>query len=104
MKTAMTIVLAGTCAMMLHVTVAEAKTWKGIWDNNRDWHSTLNFLGDKRLTYCFRGDCYTTVYTGSKTGTVRFNWGRANFQFKWNGSGYNGTRRAGGNTNRARLK
>ncbi|MEO9614433.1 MAG: hypothetical protein ABJG86_22645 [Nitratireductor sp.] len=91
-------------ALLLGVTAAEAKTYKGYWDNNPQWSSTLDFLGEKRLTYCFQGQCHTTRYSGSSKGTVRFNWGAANFRFEWNGSGYTARRSGSGFSNTGFLK
>ncbi len=84
--------------------VAEAKTWKGIWDGNRKWSSTLVFLEGRQLIYCFQSECTKTGYRGDAKGTVRFNWGRAKFTFKWTGTGYRGARRAGNVRNTCLLK
>lgn len=94
------------CLVVLTFSVetAHSKTWKGIWDGQAAFTSTLDFLGGNRLTYCFQSQCHTAVYFGSEKGTVKFNWGTARFSFKWNGSGYDGVRRAGATTNRTKLK
>lgn len=98
MKNIVAILAASVFMMLAQATDAEAKTYKGYWDGNPQWSSTLDFLGGKRLTYCFQGQCHTTTYSGSEQGTVRFNWGQARFTFTWNGSGYN-VRRTGGGAN-----
>ncbi|MEQ8297447.1 MAG: hypothetical protein RIB55_13300 [Nitratireductor sp.] len=90
--------------LCLGTTAAQAKTYKGYWDNNPQWSSTLDFLGEKRLTYCFQGQCHTTKYSGSNKGTVRFNWGAAKFRLEWNGSGYTATRSGTGFSNTGFLK
>jgi hypothetical protein len=100
--------LAYTAALLLltlmGITTAEAKTYKGIWDNNNQWSSTLDFLDGKRVTYCFQNQCHTTGYSGSEKGTVRFNWGAARFTLKWNGNAYEATRTGGGARNTAILR
>ena len=77
----------------------ENKTWRGYWDGNRQYRSTVVFLDENRLRYCFQSQCTTAGYVGDPKGTVRFNWGRAAFTFKWTGNGYQLTRRTDHTTN-----
>ncbi len=82
---------------------AEAKSFTGNWDGNAEWFSTLVFLDNGKLLYCFRNECHTTTYHGAERGTVRFNWDDAYFTMKWQGDGYRATRKASGRWNSAFL-
>jgi len=104
MKIVTTCSLAAALSVLVGVSAAHAKTYKGLWNNNPQWSSTVDFLDGNRVTYCFQSDCYTTKYSGSEKGTVRFNWGQAKFTMKWNGNGYNMTRTVGGNSLTGTLK
>ncbi len=88
-RTALVFCLAGM-GLVAFSDLAVATSWKGKWGGVIS--STLQFLDGKRVKYCYGViDCIVTGYSGDEKGTVSFSSGHARFQFKWNGSGYNGT-------------
>jgi hypothetical protein len=104
MRNLMIAVISASLGFGLSAGIAEAKSYKGIWDGNSQWTTTLVISAGNKLKYCFKSECYSTIYSGTENTSIKFNWGTASFVFTWNGQGYNGTRKVGVTTNRAVLK
>ena len=73
---------------------ASAKTWRGNWERAENT-STLQFLDNKRVRYCFRNQCTVANYSGDPDRTIRFRWNNSRFKFKKTNDGYIGDYRNG---------
>ena len=53
--------------------------------------TTLEFLDNSKIKYCYKTKCTTQAYTGNKEKKIKFSWGRSKFTFTKTDSGYDGT-------------
>lgn len=68
---------------------ASAKVLKGKWSGKSA--TTLEFLDNNKVKYCYKTKCTTQTYTGDKDSKIKFNWGRSQFTFTKTVDGYDGT-------------
>lgn len=86
MRTSM-IVLVG-CLVTGFGGSANAAALTGKWQGRTP--TSLEFLKDGKVKYCYRSKCTVQTYTGDPESQIKFRWKRGRFVFTKTPSGYDG--------------
>lgn len=83
--------------------VSEAKSkFSGKWGGVSS--STLTFMDNNQVRYCFKAQCVVRRYFGSPDQSISFTWGSARLKFQRTKSGYSGTHNVGGQVSKINMR
>lgn len=89
-------------ATLVLTSTAHAKTWSGKWGGVSS--STLTFMGNNQVRYCFKSNCVVRRYLGNPEQSISFTWGSAQLRFTRTQSGYSGTHNSGGHISKINMR
>ncbi len=72
--------------LLASIGVAQAEKCTGKWGGQAN--TSVTFSGGKKISYCYKAQCWTAQFAGSKANRLRFNVGRAVVSLRKAGKGY----------------